>query len=63
MTSGPDADDLSTTIFEVIVSANFTVLTLRAVITSAAGFEYRGVAGVPFCVPIPPATPFPFPSA
>ena len=63
VTSGPDSEDLATTIYEVLVSPDFAALTLRAVVASPAGFEYRGVAGAPHCVPIPLATPFPLPPA
>lgn len=61
VTSGPDAADLATTIYEVIAAPDFASLALRAVATSGTGFEYRGVAGAPHCVPIPAATPFPGP--
>jgi hypothetical protein len=63
VTSGPDSEDLATTIYEVLVSSDFAALTLRAVVASPKDFEYRGVAGAPHCVPIPLATPFPLPSA
>jgi hypothetical protein len=49
-------------VYRVELAPNRSALTLRRFIDSEPGQVYRGVAGVPRCVPLPPPTAWPRPS-
>lgn len=62
-----DSDDdvrYTTTIYEVLrgVEGWDGALSLRAIATSPAGFDYRGAQPAPSCAPLPSSTPFPAPA-
>ena len=59
--SSDDDTKYETSIFEVVqgVGGWDGPLSLRKIITSPSGFDYRGAQPAPSCMPLPSSTPFP----